>query len=383
MFRPAHISTHDVTQSGTSITTERAVNAPIALAVLGNTTQVVEPPSANLLDQSLFYAYNNGRYATVTHNADGTVTLSGSYLMVANVSLPTGTYNFNCAKNCTAGTPTYKWLLHYTDGTSASQTGLGVAITATKPVDLIYVYLTTSASVTATVTFSEMMLNSGSTVLPYRPYGYLGKPTPDTSSDLVDLSGVTITVNGAQVARSEVLRGIGTARDVLDVTGGVLTRKIGKKVFDGTGVQQYPSSLGQAYPCFYAAVLTGRGAGTSVLCTHSAVSVDASAKDAIIGGTKLGAWVNSSPGFCAYLYLTIPYETLGTTASSTAAENVSAFQAWCAGRQLAVVWQLENETVEPVPATAINSTQGSMTIVATSNGTAVDLEATIKIMGNG
>ena len=132
--------------------------------------------------------------------------------------------------------------------------------------------------------------------------------------------------------------------------------------------------------------MPGRKAGTPVICSHSTVLIN-SANSGILYGTVLGAWAHTSQEYAHCFYMTVPYELLGTTAANTAAENVAAFKtlltSWNqAGTPLVLEWELLTPTTEAVTANAIQGVQGGMTISATSNGTAVDMEATIKILGN-
>lgn len=192
-----------------------------------------------------------------------------------------------------------------------------------------------------------------------------GNPTPTKPVHFTYANGVTVDVAGERVTSDAVLRSVGGTYDSLDVTGGVLTQRVEEHICRAEdGWTQYPTSVGATYPCFTAPALTGRTASSATACTH--LTLVASLPN-LRGGTRIGFYANSAAGLRHEVYLTLPYTVLGTTAESTAEENVAAFCAWLAGADMRIYYVLGTPIVtqhtpitlrSAAPATVITNTAG-------------------------
>lgn len=144
----------------------------------------------------------------------------------------------------------------------------------------IRLYINYGGTGTDVVTLSKIMLNTGSSPLPYEPYGY---KLPLT------LAGQTQTVY-----LSEPLRKIGDYADKIEASGttGTVTRRIKKRVFDGTETDWHTAGSDTALR-FYTG-LNGVSEITAFFCSHfSSGQVSVNGKCTI---TSAGNFVANNSG---------------------------------------------------------------------------------------
>ena len=124
--------------------------------------------TANLLDYTTVESTSN---ATATQIPGG-ISVSGRYYVrFITVNFTVGnTYTMSWKANTTSGTSAPAWRFHYSDNTYSSMPSSGAPLIAEKEVTEILLYVSTSES--CVVDFTEIMLNTGSTALPYEPFGY-------------------------------------------------------------------------------------------------------------------------------------------------------------------------------------------------------------------
>lgn len=201
----------------------------------------------------------------------------------------------------------------------------------------------------------KWMFNEGSTALAYEDY----KAGLSYSGD------DPISINGERVAYAEPLCGIGTFIDKQEIVSGVVTRKVGVKVFDGSESSWYLSMSGDVYRYRYkfdeddnAYYKSGRG--TDMLSTHFKVLAS--------GSTSGGAFLNGSSN-AEYLFL-IPDQSITT---------LEDFRKWlqmqfAKGNPVMVIYPLAEDKVENVAPQAISNPEGS--VIVNRYG---DVEMTIKI----
>jgi hypothetical protein len=150
--------------------------------IYGNTEQIGTPtpenpivPSEcgerteNLVDYSFF---TSTPFVTVTPITNG-VNLTGAYFAgIKGISLSVGTtYHMSWNAEIISGDTYVAWRVQYTDDSYSSLTPSGKALTITKEVAKILFYVN-AANTQAAVNITNLMLNTGSTALPYEPYGY-------------------------------------------------------------------------------------------------------------------------------------------------------------------------------------------------------------------
>lgn len=207
----------------------------------------------------------------------------------------------------------------------------------------------------------KWMFNEGSTALAYEDY----KAGLSYSGD------DPIKINGESVAYAEPLFGIGTFIDKQDLISGVVTRKVGIKVFDGSESSWYLSMSGDVYRYRYKFdeddnAYYKNGRGTDMLSTHFKVLSS--------GSTVGGAFLNGSSS-AEYLFL-IPDQSITT---------LEDFRKWlqmqyAKGTPVMVIYPLAEDKVENVDPQAISNPGGS--VIINRYG---DVEMTIvakKISGN-
>jgi len=184
--------------------------------ISGNTVQSGTPTSdspimpqgtgertGNLLD---YKTVESTTYATATQISDG-ISVSGRYyVQFRTVEFAVGnTYTMSWKANTTSGTSSPSWRFHYADNTYSTMEPSGGTLVAEKEVSEVLLYVSTSAS--CIVEFKEIMLNLGSTPLPYEPYGYIipitcGGVTTDIyigDSPLYDGDTISMTDTGIEI----------------------------------------------------------------------------------------------------------------------------------------------------------------------------------------
>ena len=114
------------------------------------------------LEQSTTYGS-----AVISDNGN-TITITGTYYceFLFGTSLPAGTYSLSFTLPGTTANTGIR--LRYEDDTYSSMTSSGGSVTTSKNVKGLMIYCASGTS--TTVVYQNVMLNEGSTALPYQPY---------------------------------------------------------------------------------------------------------------------------------------------------------------------------------------------------------------------
>ena len=193
-----------------------------------------------------------------------------------------------------------------------------------------------------TCTYSNVMTNTGSTALPYEPYGQYKIP---------------ILSNGVAypIYLSEPLRKIGDSVDIAPSTG-TATRILAKQILTGTESVVYngKSSPNQIYVVTTAASSAGTTTASNVISSHFETKTATSQ-------TALGGIAMRSNG--TDFLIGIGYDTLGLDDTATTAQVQTATKAWLAdqyanGTPVTVWYVLPTATTESFTAPSI-PTSGS------------------------
>lgn len=154
---------------------------------------------------------------------------------------------------------------------------------------------------------------------------------------------------------SEDLYGLSdTVKDSITLSSyygrGYIDRKCKKvKLNNNIGVWQSSNSIGRKYPCFLHILLTSRKENTNIKCTH----IKNGAQTDIAYGNTIGIWAHINQAISSYVYMTIPYEIIGTTRNSAQTESVAAFRSWLqnqdtAGTPVEILYQLATPVRTPI-----------------------------------
>lgn len=124
--------------------------------------------TANLLDYTTVESTTNA----IATQISGGISVSGRYyVQFSKVKFIVGnTYTMSWKANTTSGISAPAWRFHYADNTYSSMPSNRGTLIAEKEVTELLLYVSTTES--CVVEFTEIMLNSGSTALPYKPFGY-------------------------------------------------------------------------------------------------------------------------------------------------------------------------------------------------------------------
>lgn len=183
-----------------------------------------------------------------------------------------------------------------------------------------------------------------------------------------------VSIDGGASATLSALLGVGDYSDKQDIISGVITRKVGIRVFDGSEDSWYLSMSGDVYRYRYkfddddnAQYKNGRG--TDMACTHFKVLAS--------GSTEGGAFLNGSSN-SEYLFL-IPDQSITT---------LEDFRQWlhlqyAKGTPVMVTYPLAEETTENVAPQPMSNPSGEVVIRNISKVVGFRMEATLKIKGNG
>lgn len=205
----------------------------------------------------------------------------------------------------------------------------------------------------------KWMFNEGSKALAYQAY----------RGEIVCNGTDTLTINGeASNVSIQPLLGIGDYKDSQELVRGLVNRKVGIKVFDGSEESWYLSMSGDVYRYRYRFdddCLYKSGRSTAMLCTHFKVLAS--------GSTANGCFLNGSSN-AQYLFL-IPQQTI---------TDLEAFKQYLAmeyakGTPVTIVYPLANESHEQVTAQTISNPKGTVTIVRDAEVSGLDIEATLKV----
>lgn len=206
----------------------------------------------------------------------------------------------------------------------------------------------------------KWMFNEGSKALTYQAY----------KGEVVINGTDTLTINGeASNVNIQPLLGIGDYKDSQELVRGLVNRKVGIKVFDGSEESWYLSMSGDVYRYRYRFddddCLYKSGRSTAMLCTHFKVLAS--------GSTANGCFLNGSSN-AQYLFL-IPQQTI---------TDLEAFKQYLAmeyakGTPVTIVYPLANESNEQVTAQTISNPKGTVAIVRDAEVSGLDIEATLKV----
>ena len=166
---------------------------------------------------------------------------------------------------------------------------------------------------------------------------------------------------------AETLLSINTYTDKQDLISGVVTRKVGIKVFDGSESSWYLSMSGDVYRYRYKFdeddnAYYKNGRGTDMLCTHFKVLAS--------GSTAGGAFLNGSSN-AEYLFL-IPDQSITT---------LEDFRKWlhmqyAKGMPVMVIYPLAEEKVENVAPRSLSNPKGTITL---QRDVSAPFEVTLKV----
>lgn len=209
----------------------------------------------------------------------------------------------------------------------------------------------------------KWMFCEGSTVKAYEAYraGY--------SYDGEDV----ISIEGGASVSADVLLSVTEYADTQDLVKGIVTRKVGIKVFDGSEDSWFLSMSGDVYRYRYkfddddnAYYKSGRG--TDMACTHLKVLASGSAA----GGAFLNGSSNSE-----YLFL-IPDQSITTLES---------FRQWlqmqyAKGTPVMITYPLAEEVVENVAPQVLPNEEGDVTIIRNAEISGLAMEARLKVLSN-
>lgn len=137
--------------------------------IYGNTGGVGER-TENLLD---YTTVRNAEYATATQITNG-ISISGRYYVRFRMVNPIigQTYTMAWTAKTISGTVETGWRLQYSGNTYSSIALSGEPLAVEKEVSWLLLYVNTSSSEIGVVECTNIMLNTGSTAIPYEPYGY-------------------------------------------------------------------------------------------------------------------------------------------------------------------------------------------------------------------
>lgn len=188
----------------------------------------------------------------------------------------------------------------------------------------------------------DWMLNEGSTALPYEPYteGIIADGTPEV-----------LTV-GEQTASVQNLYQVGNYADTQDVITGVITRRVGMKVLDGTENWTLNGTMRYVLTISDMAVLSGRTEG---LCTHFSY-----ARSSANEGTY---FLTSAKR----LFMHTDFETVADWKAYLAAQ-------YAAGTPVIVLYPLAEEETESVTPQPLKTVAGSNTISVTAEVSGIEVD---------
>lgn len=238
------------------------------------------------------------------------------------------------------------------DGRKVSSAyALGNKVTITIPEDTITVSKLDlrfnvsygAVSTDTTTVISHIMLNAGSTALPWEPYrGHTATITSDRPLTKWDKLTCRDGVWGWAYRGTKYICSLNEV------------------------ISQHGASIGKKYPCMtFSMKGKARDAGEVCACNYLK-----SVGSEVLNGNAIGIWGNTNPTYKNYVYIGIPYSVLGTTIDSTADENTAAMTAWInakkeAGAPITIEYKLAEE--EWVPLT--DQEQAAMNALCTYAGT--------------
>lgn len=268
-----------------------------SLTIKGNLSQSGTPTAAspiypsecgdkteNLFDLSAYYAKDNGISNIVTTQNSITYNASSAYLAIR--------YKFPLAQNETMkislGSTTGRLEIRYYNTQTEQQVGDTLTmlqnerrtLTGSSEYDSVRIYLS-NGTTTGTMNFSDIMINLGTTFLPFEPYGY--KIPVSLSQTPIYITDVIRKIDGIT---TPIERTTGGADEIS--SNGTLTRKITKMELDGTE-SDWRKGGGEGNMAFFVnSNLLNGAAGSPILCSHFPVSNDGSTT------TDIGIFIGST-----------------------------------------------------------------------------------------
>lgn len=202
------VVTHEETHTGKELTIENTVNAPAEVRVRGDSWQG-STTGAQLLDY--IEKYKGTSYATVVDNNAVLIpgiNRSDTKLIIEYGEIQAGTYTISA--DCYGDARDIR-LEVYIDGTKKADTGnkIGNAKTTfTIDAGILSVKIHTGDANGSIVTvggFCNLMLNAGSTALPWEPYtGNAPSPSPEYPQDIISVSGILKSTNNSLGGRDKL-----------------------------------------------------------------------------------------------------------------------------------------------------------------------------------
>lgn len=306
---------------------------PVTISGVGDKT-------ANLLNYTLFQPYSTFSTVTVIDNG---VNISGSFMATLDIALiENTTYTMSWTQEVISGTADTAWRIKYTDNTYSAYVSNGGNMTVSKAVSQVLLYVTKSEN-TASVNFTTIMLNTGSTALPYEPYNKY------KISILKDSQPLTPIYVSQQLINLEAVEIVDTI-----ASSGTATYNTYKLVLTGNETW-YDDALPKGNTYSYRMVApyiydVGNTVGYDAICTHFDV------------GSYYAASVVGVQHSSRNLYFRNTQTTLANWQQWLADQ-------YAAGTPVTVYYRVATPTTESVTAPSITTTGGTATI---------DVDTTVK-----
>lgn len=202
------VVTHEETHTGKELVIENTVNTPAEVRVRGDSWQG-STTGAQLLDY--IEKYKGTSYATVVDNNAVLIpgiNRSDTKLIIEYGEIQAGTYTISA--DCYGDARDIRLEISI-DGTKKADTGnkIGNAkITFTIDAGILSVKIHTGDANRSIVTvggFCNLMLNAGSTALPWEPYtGGIPSPSPEYPQDIISVSGTLKSTNNSLGGRDKL-----------------------------------------------------------------------------------------------------------------------------------------------------------------------------------
>lgn len=312
--------------------------------------------TGNLLD---YTTVENTQFNTVTLITNG-ISVSGKYFVrfrIVNFIIGQR-YSMAWTTKAISGTVVPRWRFEYTDNTYSSFSLNGSRLVVEKKVQSLVLYVNSSDTETGVAEFTDIMLNTGSTALPYEPYGYK----------------LPITVNGTEYPI--YLGEVQTTRQI--------------KKYEFTGQEDFFTNEQLLYNnTLYFGIITNfgifgdnRGSLNSHFYTAPRGNSPQQLRYECSGFNPVKAYSN-------YYYMRINLDTIGSPSAGAA---TTAFKTWLATQYAAgtpvTVWYVlanpETSVVnEPLMkignyADTITMAQAGVTIPTTSGTNVLDMSSPVK-----
>lgn len=176
--------------------------------------------------------------------------------------------------------------------------------------------------------------------------------------ELGDVATDYVPAVAPSVASNQPLLGVGDFKDTQELIAGVVNRKVGVTILDGT---EDVSTSNSAYTIGISAKIRTK---TTLLCTHFKHST---ATSSALANNTIISFSSQNVGF-----------------RNDACADVESFRQFLAreyakGTPVTIVYPLANESNEQVTGQAISNPKGTVTIVRDAEVSVLDIEATLKV----